>query len=496
MKILLPQNPRTLALLAASLLHSDPVLSQTNTYWDGGVNGNGTFWSTATNWFGDEIPTNAADSNVIFDNRNGTHLIANMTISGTRVFGLVTFDNINGRLPATLEINTNSTGTTARSLTLHTGITLQNTATTVIFAGRNGTLSVVLGANNVLTTSADSSLEFSSAVAISGGFRLTKQGAGTLTLGASNSFTGGVTISEGTLRITQGLALGTNPSSYVADQILINGGTLDYNTASSFNSASNRGFSLGNAGGTIRVSNVGNYQISAVIADAAGQIGSLIKAGAGTLILSGTNTHTGGTVINEGTLRISQASGLGATPAAVMPNHATLNGGTLEFNSTSLSTKPLSKNIHLQRWVTKMAALCKPDKIHWVDGSKAEYDRLCNEMVDAGTFVRLNQKTWPGCFYAKSDPSDVARVEERTYICSNSKGGAGPTNNWMDPFEMKDKLRKLFNGCMKGARCMCSHLAWDPSAHPCRKSVCNSRIRLTWWSTCGSWPASERRFSN
>ena len=116
----------------------------------------------------------------------------------------------------------------------------------------------------------------------------------------------------------------------------------------------------------------------------------------------------------------------------------------------TFSAKPLSKNIHLQRWVTKMAALCKPDKIHWVDGSKAEYDRLCNDMVDAGTFVRLNQKTWPGCFYAKSDPSDVARVEERTYICSNSKGGSGPTNNWMDPFEMKDKLRKLFNGCMKG----------------------------------------------
>jgi phosphoenolpyruvate carboxykinase (GTP) len=114
------------------------------------------------------------------------------------------------------------------------------------------------------------------------------------------------------------------------------------------------------------------------------------------------------------------------------------------------SSKPLSKNIHLQRWVGKMAALCKPDHIHWVDGSKGEYDRLCDEMVEAGTFVRLNQKKWPGCFYARSDPSDVARVEERTFICSNSKDGAGPTNNWVNPFEMKDTLRKLFNGSMRG----------------------------------------------
>jgi len=113
-------------------------------------------------------------------------------------------------------------------------------------------------------------------------------------------------------------------------------------------------------------------------------------------------------------------------------------------------SKPLSKNIHLLRWVKKMAALCKPDRIHWVDGSKAEYDRLCEQMVEGGTFIKLNQKQWPGCYYAKSDPSDVARVEERTFICSHSKDGAGPTNNWEDPFEMKKKLRGLFNGCMRG----------------------------------------------
>ena len=331
------RQPLCLAFTWVLLLCASAA-AQTTTFWDGGTTGGNAAWSTAGNWVGDEIPPNAADSNVVFDNRNGTGFISNMTVSGTRIFGLMTFDNINERLPDTLEINTNGSGTTSRSLTLHTGITLQNTTTTVLFAGANGTLSVVLGANNVFTTSAGSNLEFGSAVSISGGFRLTKQGAGTVTLGAANTFTGGVTISEGTLRITQGLSLGTNPASYVADQILINGGTLDYSSASNFNSASNRGFSLGSAGGAIRVSSAGAYTISAIIADVAGQSGRLTKTGPGTLVMAGANSYTGGTTINEGTLRISQSSGLGAAPATVTPNHVILNGGTLEFSSTSNTT--------------------------------------------------------------------------------------------------------------------------------------------------------------
>jgi len=112
--------------------------------------------------------------------------------------------------------------------------------------------------------------------------------------------------------------------------------------------------------------------------------------------------------------------------------------------------KPLTTNKHLIRWVEKMADLTQPARIHWVDGSQEEYDWLCDEMVDSGTFIRLNQEQWPGCFYARSDPRDVARVEDRTFICSLSKDNAGPTNNWVDPYQMRAKLKDLFNGCMRG----------------------------------------------
>jgi phosphoenolpyruvate carboxykinase (GTP) len=114
------------------------------------------------------------------------------------------------------------------------------------------------------------------------------------------------------------------------------------------------------------------------------------------------------------------------------------------------SSEPLSRNKHLIRWVEKMADLTKPAAIHWVDGSKKEYDSLCSLMTGKGTFIKLNQKLWPGCYYARSDADDVARVEDRTFICSLSKDKAGPTNNWVNPFEMRRKLKTIFKGCMRG----------------------------------------------
>ena len=111
---------------------------------------------------------------------------------------------------------------------------------------------------------------------------------------------------------------------------------------------------------------------------------------------------------------------------------------------------PLATNPHLLRWVEKMRHMTNPAAVHWVDGSQEEYDALCAGMVETGTLTKLNEDLWPGCYYARSDSSDVARVEQRTFVCSLSRDAAGPTNNWVNPFEMRKTLRGLFKGCMAG----------------------------------------------
>ncbi len=108
------------------------------------------------------------------------------------------------------------------------------------------------------------------------------------------------------------------------------------------------------------------------------------------------------------------------------------------------------RNVRLLEWVSEIARLTQPASIHWCDGSQAEYEDLCSRLVARGTFRRLNPAIRPGSYLALSDPSDVARVEDRTFICSAHERDAGPTNNWLDPREMKRTLLPLFDGSMRG----------------------------------------------
>lgn len=129
----------------------------------------------------------------------------------------------------------------------------------------------------------------------------------------------------------------------------------------------------------------------------------------------------------------------------------------------------MTKNKNLLNWVEEVTALCKPDNVYWMDGSQEEYDRIMQECVDSGAAIALNPEKKPGCYLFRSHPSDVARVETRTFIASKNKEDAGPTNNWIDPVELKATMTKLYEGCMKGRTLYVIPFSMGPIGSPIAK---------------------------
>jgi autotransporter-associated beta strand protein len=355
-----------------------PINAQSISTWDGGTNGTGTSWATSANWAGDTLPVNASNTIVRIENANADGIIGGsssfLSISASRTLGTIVFSNINNKLPSSLNIDANQSGTTTdRTITLHSGITLENTTSTVAFRGNNGTLGIALGANNTFhVADLGAQLSILNNINISGGFSVEKTGAGTLLMGTGSTFSGGLILTEGRLRtngssIASGGVITSGPfghgtltlrggilqsfsattrvyhnSVHLDGNIILGGFAPDGTTLTGTQTFS----TLGGGSTTVTGQRTLDVQSTVIWNQTIGGTGGIVKAGNATLTLNGDNTYAGVTTVADGTLVLNgsiigglQVQSSGAfTGTGTVSGAATIAGAHNPGNSPGIQT--------------------------------------------------------------------------------------------------------------------------------------------------------------
>jgi autotransporter-associated beta strand protein len=354
------------AILLTAFLGSS-ASAQTNSVWDGGGNGTGTSWFTVANWVDDTLPVSDPATTILINNRNGTGTIPSpMSLSSSRTLSTITFSNVNSRLPATLNIDTNGSSTSNRTLTIHNGITLADTTTTVAFRGYTGNatadnnITIALAGNNTFSVSAGGQLQILDNVFVTGNSTIEKTGPGTLLMGVGKTFGGGLILTEGRLR-TNGSSVQTGGnitgSPFGLGTLTLRGGSLQAfaTTSRTYHNSvlidgdvvlgglgidgvtvtGNQTFSsLGSGSTTVSGNRTLDIQSPVIWNQSITGNSSLTKTGNATLTLAGTNSFTGGLVLAQGVTSVNSATTLGSS-ANLNTSAVILNGGTLKFTAAA-----------------------------------------------------------------------------------------------------------------------------------------------------------------
>jgi autotransporter-associated beta strand protein len=438
-----------------------PAIASGQSTWDGNTGGTGTSWAVASNWIGDALPP--PGSNILFQNANAVaQLPGSMSVGADSTFGLITFDNIDGKLPSSLVVVTNgSGGTAARTLTINSGITLANSNTSVTFnAGTNGTLAFALGGNVAFSASPGGTLAINPVVSGSG--RIAVQGGGTVVLNGANLFTGGVTLAGGsTLALGHANALGALPAMPFDSSLIIDGGFVRASPAVSLASA--YGVTITPNGANLGAAPGANFTILGVIKESGGPsrltIGNA-NAGTGQVILGANSNVAGGfsdgvTVQNGATLNIATTQALGTLPEAYDPDNVILNNGTLRANSASsgvvlaavrgLTITPLGAALFSPTTSASLTVLSPilesggASRLTASGGGLVVLGGASNtaggfsggiSVTTAGTVLSVNSVAALGVPPATAVPGHLVLGAGTTFAYSNSGGALSATRGW------------------------------------------------------------------